>query len=89
MLDKIPLSLLSFAETPGASGTINGWLNSGHVVSIITGRPYSAYEPSREWLDLHGLERAKLYCLNKYGRDSFIPVGNHPVAAAVTPPHPP
>ena len=39
---------------------------------IITGRPASAYDPSRQWLDEHGLERVKLYCLNKYGRDSFI-----------------
>ena len=67
-----PASLLSFAETAGASKTINSWLDSGHAVSIITGRPYSAYEPSRTWLDQHGLERVKLYCLNKYGRDSFI-----------------
>ncbi len=67
-----PEALLSFAETAGASETINGWLDTGYDVSIITGRPYSAYEPSRAWLDLHGLERAKLYCLNKYGRDSFL-----------------
>ena len=41
-------------------------------MSIITGRPFSAYEPSREWLDEHGLQKARLFCLNKYGRDSFI-----------------
>lgn len=67
-----PASLLSLAETPGASKTINSWLDSGHDVSIITGRPYSAYDSSRAWLDIHGLERAKLYCLNKYGMRSFI-----------------
>lgn len=39
---------------------------------IITGRPFSAFEASRRWLDEHGLDRASLYCLNKYGRDSFI-----------------
>ncbi len=67
-----PEALLSFAETPGAAETINSWLDLGHDVSIITGRPNSAYEPSRKWLDQHGLERVRLYCLNKYGRDSFI-----------------
>ncbi len=67
-----PEILLSFEETPGASGTINSWLDRGYDVSVITGRPYSAYEASREWLDRHGLERVRLYCLNKYGRDSFI-----------------
>ena len=67
-----PEALLSFAETPGASKTINQWLDAGHDVSIITGRPYGAFEASRAWLDRHGLQRAALYCLNKYGRDSFI-----------------
>ena len=67
-----PLSLLSFAETAGASETINSWLDKGYDVSIITGRPYSAFAPSRAWLDRHGLDRVKLFCLNKYGRDSFI-----------------
>ena len=67
-----PEVLLAFEETPGAAGTLNAWADAGIEVSIITGRPYSAYEPSREWLDGHGLERLKLFCFNKYGRDSFI-----------------
>lgn len=67
-----PEVLLSYKETPGASENINEWLSLGHEVSVITGRPFSAYEPSRLWLDRHGLQNAGLYCLNKYGRDSFI-----------------
>ena len=67
-----PEVLLSYEETTGAAETINEWINQGHDVSIVTGRPSSAYNASREWLNRHGLERVKLYCLNKYGRDSFI-----------------
>ena len=67
-----PEVLLTYEETPGAVKTINSWIDKGHDVSIITGRPFSAYEASRKWLDHHGLERVKLYCLNKYGRDNFI-----------------
>ena len=67
-----PEALLAVEETPGASAVLNGWIDRGDTVSVITGRPYSAYGPSRTWLDRHGLERAKLYCLNKYGRDGFI-----------------
>ena len=67
-----PEMLLSYEETPGASSVINEWISCGHEVSVITGRPFSAYGPSREWLDVHGLQKARLYCLNKYGRDSFI-----------------
>ncbi len=66
-----PEVLLSYEETPGASETINEWIRAGYEVSIITGRPFSSYEPSRIWLDNHGLKDVKLYCLNKYGRDSF------------------
>ena len=64
--------LLSYDETPGASEVINEWISCGHEVSVITGRPYAAYEPSRRWLDEHGLSNVDLYCLNKYGRSSFI-----------------
>ncbi len=64
--------LLSYEETPGAIKTVNSWLDKGHDVKIITGRPFSTYEASRQWLNEHGLERVNLYCLNKYGRDNFI-----------------
>lgn len=67
-----PDVLLSYEETPGASEVLNEWLRQGHDVSIITGRPFSSYEPSRAWLDRHDLKDVKLYCLNKYGRDGFI-----------------
>ena len=67
-----PEVLLSFEETPGASAALNGWIGAGHHVAVITGRPFSSYEPSRLWLDRHGLERIPLYCLDKYGRENFI-----------------
>jgi hypothetical protein len=67
-----PEMLLSYEETPGASAVINEWISGGHEVSIITGRPFSAYEASRQWLVNHGLQKVRLYCFNKYGRDSFI-----------------
>lgn len=67
-----PEVLLSYSETPGAIKTINSWIDKGYDVKIITGRPFSAYKASREWLNKHGLERVNLYSLNKYGRDNFI-----------------
>ncbi len=67
-----PEVLLSYEETPGAVKTLNSWIDEGYDVSIITGRPSSAFEVSRIWLNEHGLERVKLYCLNKYGRDAFL-----------------
>ena len=67
----LPEVLLSFEETPGASKVINEWIDKGYEVDIITGRPYSTYEVSKQWLDEHGLERVNLFFLNKYGRDLF------------------
>lgn len=67
-----PEILLSYDETPGATKTINSWLANDHDVKIITGRPFSAYDASREWLNQHGLEKVDLYCLDKYGRDNFL-----------------
>ena len=69
-------NLLSFDATPGAAKTINEWISCGHAVSVITGRPSGVYESSRIWLDEHGLKNARLYCLNKYGRDHFIKNSN-------------
>ncbi|MBR3277047.1 MAG: hypothetical protein IKG08_10665 [Eubacterium sp.] len=40
------------------------------------GRPSSVYEPSRIWLDEHGLGNVRLYCLNKYERNFFIKNSN-------------
>ena len=71
-----PEILLAYEETPGAVQTINSWIDKGHDVKIITGRPVSAYDASRKWLDEHGLERVKMFCLNKYGRDNFIKGSN-------------
>ena len=67
-----PEVLLSYEETPGAVKTLNAWVDQGHDVKIITGRPFSAYDASRQWLNEHGLERVPMFCLNKYGRDNFI-----------------
>ena len=64
-------NLLSYEETPGASETINKWVDEGHEVFIITGRPFNSYEPSRKWLDEHHLERVPLFCVDKYGREIF------------------
>lgn len=65
-----PETLLGYEETSGASRIINKWVNEGHEVSIITGRPFDAYKHSREWLDLHHLERVPLFCVDKYGREN-------------------
>ncbi len=64
-----PEMLLAYEETPGASDAVRTLIREGHRVSVITGRPTSSYEPSRLWLDRHGLRDAGLFLLDKYGRE--------------------
>ncbi len=70
-------ALLAYKETPGASKILNELIDQGHTVCVITGRPDSTYSDSRRWLDEHGLNRAELYFLNKYGRDTFYQNGSY------------
>ena len=67
-----PEILLSYEETPGAAEVINEWIGCGINVSVITGRPFSSYEPSRAWLDTHGLKNVRLFCFDKYGRENIM-----------------
>ena len=67
----LPENLLKYEEMAGASETINKWVDGGHEVSIITGRPFDSYEPSRTWLDEHQLDRIPIYFVDKYGRETF------------------
>lgn len=66
-----PENLLAYEETPDASKIINKWIDEGHEVLVITGRPFDSYDPSRKWLDDHQLQRVPLYCVDKYGREIF------------------
>ena len=67
----IPENLLKYEETEGASETINQWVDEGHEVFVITGRPFDSYEPSRAWLDEHQLERSPVFFVDKDGREVF------------------
>lgn len=67
----LPDALLAYEETQDASRIISKWAEAGHDIKIITGRPFSAYEPSRKWLDSHNLENIPLFCVDKYGREIF------------------
>ena len=64
-----PERLLSYKEVPGASAAVNELMSRGHEASVVTGRPFSSYEPSRLWLDRHGLQDVRIYFLDKYGRE--------------------
>lgn len=64
-----PQRLLSYEEVPGASEAVHELMRRGHEVSVVTGRPFSSWEPSRLWLDRHGLGDVRIFFLDKYGRE--------------------
>ena len=64
-----PQRLLSYEEVPGASEAVHELMRRGHEVSVVTGRPFSSWEPSRLWLDRHGLRDVRIFFLDKYGRE--------------------
>lgn len=39
----LPKVLLSLEETPGAVAVVKSWLDQGHEISVITGRPSSTW----------------------------------------------
>lgn len=61
--------VLGYKETPGASETLNKWIDEGFNVEIVTGRPFVTASASREWLDAHGLSRLPVIHVDKYGRE--------------------
>lgn len=67
-----PDFLATLEETPGAITTLNKWLNDGHQVEVMTGRPFNTYEASRLWLDTHGLPNLPLFHVDKYGREKDL-----------------
>ncbi len=61
--------VMGYAETPGASATLLRWLDGGHDVEVVTGRPFVTAGASRDWLDAHGLSRLPVIHVDKYGRE--------------------
>ena len=45
--------LLSYEETPHARFVLEDWIQEGHEVKIITGRPYSSCSATKQWLQQH------------------------------------
>lgn len=66
-----PQNLGTLEEIQGASDTLNSWVDAGHEVEIVTGRPFRTYDITRKWLDAHNLSRLKLIHVDKYGVEKY------------------
>lgn len=52
----------------GAIATLQHWAEEGSTITIVTGRPASSYEVSREWLDRHEVPYSGIVFVDKYSR---------------------
>lgn len=61
----------AIAPMPGAPEVISGWVDAGHRVTLVTGRPPVTNAASRRWLDRHEIPHASLHHLDKWNRPSW------------------
>lgn len=61
-------NLLNFEPIEHAVTSVNFLYDQGHDISVVTGRPPSTREHSKQWLLKHGVRYHHLYFVDKYGR---------------------
>jgi uncharacterized HAD superfamily protein len=61
----------AIAPAAGAAEVLAGWAESGHSISLVTGRPPITNEASRRWLERHSIAHHALHHLDKWGRPTW------------------
>lgn len=69
-----PDLLMNFEPVPGAKELMACWIDAGHRVDIVTGRPPSARDASQAWLDRQKIAYTEFIMVDKYNRTH----GDHP-----------
>jgi uncharacterized HAD superfamily protein len=67
-LAHYPEELLGMLPIDEAVSVLNEWAEAGHEIVIVTGRPPSTYQASREWLARHKVPHDDFLMVDKYGR---------------------
>jgi uncharacterized HAD superfamily protein len=63
-----PDMLMTFDPVPGAKEMLARWIDDGHRVDIVTGRPPSARDASLAWLDRQKIAFTEFIMVDKYNR---------------------
>jgi uncharacterized HAD superfamily protein len=63
-----PDELLRIEPIDGAIAALRDWTAAGYEIAIVTGRPPTTYEPSREWLARHHVPYHSFTMVDKYAR---------------------
>lgn len=64
-----PDYLLELQPTPGAIATLDFWSEAGHEVEIVTGRPWTTHQASKDWLEAYGVGHIPVIHVDKYNRE--------------------
>lgn len=60
--------LVNFEPIEYAVSSVNLLYDQGHDISVVTGRPPSTRQHSKQWLSKHGIHYHRLFFVDKYGR---------------------
>lgn len=63
-----PDILMGFDIVPGAGKMLTRWIDDGHRVDIVTGRPPSTRDISLAWLDRQRIAYSEFIMVDKYNR---------------------
>lgn len=70
--------LALYPPAAGAVEVLSHWLATGHSVFIVTGRPATTRDASRQWLVNNGFPEIPVICVDKYRREKPPPFGIEP-----------
>jgi uncharacterized protein len=63
-----PNNLLGISPKAGAQSALRQWVEAGHQIVIVTGRPPETRDVSVEWLQQNDLPHHEILLVDKYGR---------------------
>jgi uncharacterized HAD superfamily protein len=75
-----PAVLMEFAPMPGAREVLERWSAAGVVISVVTGRPSTAFDVTRAWLTANAMPFNSLLFVRKYPQNPLDPHA-HPTAS--------
>jgi len=64
-----PFVLASIEPIKGAVEVLTEWKNNGIHITVVTGRPVSSFDVSKEWLQMNKIPFDSFIVVDKYGHD--------------------
>lgn len=71
--------LAGLSPVQGASVALGAWVEQGHHVAIVTGRPPATRHATSAWLGTHAISHHEVLFVDKYGRHDWEGSGIDPL----------